>query len=120
MVQALRKVASLGRSVVCTIHQPSAELFFHFDDLLLLQVCTKACISALDLAVPWCLVCVLDLWCYCTAVVMCYGCAAATGSAVTAVVWRFIRNVPRNASESRGTMGFVTLLVEVEGYTTYK
>jgi hypothetical protein len=38
VVQALRKVASLGRAVVCTIHQPSAELFFHFDDLLLLQV----------------------------------------------------------------------------------
>ncbi len=44
VVQALRKVASLGRSVVCTIHQPSAELFFHFDDLLLLQVCVCVCV----------------------------------------------------------------------------
>jgi hypothetical protein len=38
VLQALHKVANLGRSVVCTIHQPSTELFFHFDDLLLLQV----------------------------------------------------------------------------------
>jgi hypothetical protein len=37
VVQTLRKIASLGRSIVCTIHQPSAELFFHFDDLLLLK-----------------------------------------------------------------------------------
>ena len=37
VVHALHKVASLGRSVVCTIHQPSAELFFNFDDLLLLK-----------------------------------------------------------------------------------
>jgi hypothetical protein len=36
-VTTLRKIASSGRAIVCTIHQPSAELFFQFDSLLLLQ-----------------------------------------------------------------------------------
>jgi ABC-type multidrug transport system ATPase subunit len=36
-VNTLRKIASSGRAIVCTIHQPSAELFFQFDSLLLLQ-----------------------------------------------------------------------------------
>jgi len=31
------QVARAGRAVVCTIHQPSAEVFQHFDRLLLLQ-----------------------------------------------------------------------------------
>jgi ABC-type multidrug transport system ATPase subunit/ABC-type multidrug transport system permease subunit len=37
VVRTLRNVAATGRTVICTIHQPSAELFFMFDDLLLLQ-----------------------------------------------------------------------------------
>jgi ABC-type multidrug transport system ATPase subunit/ABC-type multidrug transport system permease subunit len=36
LVRVLRRVAATGRTVVCTIHQPSAEVFLHFDDLLLL------------------------------------------------------------------------------------
>lgn len=36
VMKAVRNVASTGRTIICTIHQPSAELFFLFDDLLLL------------------------------------------------------------------------------------
>jgi ABC-type multidrug transport system ATPase subunit len=37
VVRVIRRVAARGRAVVCTIHQPSAELFYMFDRLLLLQ-----------------------------------------------------------------------------------
>jgi len=37
IVRVIRKVARTGRAVVCTIHQPSAEVFYYFDRLLLLQ-----------------------------------------------------------------------------------
>jgi len=33
----IRKIARRGRSVICTVHQPSAELFSQFDRLLLLK-----------------------------------------------------------------------------------
>lgn len=35
--RVIRKIARRGRSVICTIHQPSAELFYMFDRLLLLK-----------------------------------------------------------------------------------
>jgi energy-coupling factor transporter ATP-binding protein EcfA2 len=35
--RVIRKIARRGRAVVCTIHQPSAELFAMFDRLLLLK-----------------------------------------------------------------------------------
>jgi ABC-type multidrug transport system permease subunit len=35
-MRVIRRIASAGRTVVCTIHQPSAEVFFAFDNLLLL------------------------------------------------------------------------------------
>ena len=37
VVRVLRRIASQGRSIVCTIHQPSASLFYDFDALLLLK-----------------------------------------------------------------------------------
>ena len=37
VMRVIRNVASTGRTVICTVHQPSAELFYFFDDLLLLQ-----------------------------------------------------------------------------------
>ncbi|GMF32289.1 unnamed protein product [Phytophthora lilii] len=37
IMDGVRKVADSGRTLICTIHQPSAEVFYLFDRLLLLQ-----------------------------------------------------------------------------------
>jgi len=37
VMRVVRKIASSGRAVICTIHQPSSELFMCFDRLLLLK-----------------------------------------------------------------------------------
>lgn len=37
IVRFLRKLAASGQAILCTIHQPNAMLFDHFDRLLLLQ-----------------------------------------------------------------------------------
>jgi ABC-type multidrug transport system ATPase subunit len=37
VVRVIRKIAARGRAVICTIHQPSAQLLTMFDRLLLLQ-----------------------------------------------------------------------------------
>jgi len=37
VMKCVRRIAATGRSVICTIHQPSAEIFFMFDRLLLLR-----------------------------------------------------------------------------------
>jgi ABC-type multidrug transport system ATPase subunit len=31
LVQAMRKLTDQGKTIVCTIHQPSSEIFFLFD-----------------------------------------------------------------------------------------
>ena len=36
-MKVVRNVVNTGRTVISTIHQPSAEVFFLFDELLLLQ-----------------------------------------------------------------------------------
>jgi ABC-type multidrug transport system permease subunit len=37
VMRGVKRIALTGRSVLCTIHQPSAEVFFLFDKLMLLQ-----------------------------------------------------------------------------------
>jgi ATP-binding cassette, subfamily G (WHITE), member 2, SNQ2 len=37
IVRFLRKLADAGQAILCTIHQPSAVLFAHFDELILLK-----------------------------------------------------------------------------------
>lgn len=37
IMSGVRKIANTGRTVVCTIHQPSSEVFHLFDSVLLLQ-----------------------------------------------------------------------------------
>jgi len=34
----LRRLCNAGQAILCTVHQPSAVLFEHFDDLLLLEM----------------------------------------------------------------------------------
>jgi ABC-type multidrug transport system ATPase subunit len=36
VIRAIRRVADSGRTIICTIHQPSADVFFAFDQLMLL------------------------------------------------------------------------------------
>jgi hypothetical protein len=46
VVRVLRKLAQTGRAIICTIHQPSKEIFSVFDSLLLLKkgASPRACV----------------------------------------------------------------------------
>ena len=37
LIQALTKIAHDGKIVICSIHQPTSEIYYLFDDLLLLS-----------------------------------------------------------------------------------
>jgi ABC-type multidrug transport system ATPase subunit len=37
IVKLLKKEANAGKTIICTIHQPSGEIFMQFDRLVLLQ-----------------------------------------------------------------------------------
>lgn len=37
LVRCLHRLARAGRTIICTIHQPSQEVFYSFDDVLILQ-----------------------------------------------------------------------------------
>jgi ABC-type multidrug transport system ATPase subunit len=37
VMKAIKRIAATGRTIICTIHQPSQEVFFMFDRLLLLR-----------------------------------------------------------------------------------
>ena len=55
VVGAVKRLAASGRTVICTIHQPSLALVNHFDDLLLLKR------GELEFAAPYLrLVCIAD------------------------------------------------------------
>ena len=75
VMRAIRNIADTGRTVLCTIHQPSKALFSKFDSLLLLK---KGCLCPSHFALPQCRLCravttgpldwlsqavEVDLWC---------------------------------------------------------
>lgn len=52
VVRVLRKLAQTGRAIICTIHQPSKEIFNCFDSLLLLKKGAYAVWSVCDINDP--------------------------------------------------------------------
>lgn len=45
VMQTLKDLASEGKTVVCSIHQPRSSIFEMFDDLLLVRLPTRTRVS---------------------------------------------------------------------------
>jgi ABC-type multidrug transport system ATPase subunit len=43
VIRVVKRLAMTGRTVICTVHQPSSAIFFQFDSLLLLRKVVKRC-----------------------------------------------------------------------------
>ena len=52
-IQALKKLASEGKTVICTIHQPSSEVFAMFDRILLMAEGRTAFLGPIDDALQY-------------------------------------------------------------------
>ncbi|CAF2916217.1 unnamed protein product [Rotaria sp. Silwood2] len=50
LIQAMRKLTDQGKTIICTIHQPSSEIFFLFDKLYLLAEGRLAYFGSLEKA----------------------------------------------------------------------
>ncbi|CAF0910847.1 unnamed protein product [Rotaria sordida] len=50
LIQAMRKLADQGKTIICTIHQPSSEIFFLYDKLYLLAEGRLAYFGSLEKA----------------------------------------------------------------------
>ena len=53
VVEAMRSLANQGRTIICTIHQPSSETFEMFDKLCLLAEGKLAFIGSLNQAISF-------------------------------------------------------------------
>ena len=52
VVETLRKLASQGRTVICTIHQPSSQIVEMFDKILLMAEGRTAFLGKVSLMTP--------------------------------------------------------------------
>ena len=53
IVQVLKNLASRGKTVICTIHQPSSEVFAMFDRILLMSEGRTAFLGPVDQALEF-------------------------------------------------------------------
>ena len=53
IVEVLKSLAAKGKTVICTIHQPSSEVFAMFDRILLMAQGRTAFLGPIDAALPF-------------------------------------------------------------------